>query len=103
MMTSQKALALLLFSLLLDACGKSSPPPAPAPIAALPRPAEVPAEGVLTLATPADVARAAAFAADPAIQKAINDYIATAHLTGPTKPLESRRRPARRRLRAPLD
>lgn len=72
----------------LSACDKPSPPPVPPPATTVApyRPAEVPAEGVLTLATPADIARAPAFVSNPAIQKAIKDFIATDHLYKPTDP-----------------
>ncbi len=61
-------------AIFLVACARS--PAAPRAATASSRPAEVPAAGVLTLATEEDMKEAAKFGADPLIQTAINDYLA---------------------------
>ncbi|HEX2224815.1 MAG TPA: hypothetical protein VHN15_11475 [Thermoanaerobaculia bacterium] len=45
------------------------------PPASSPRPAEIPAEDLLTLATTADMAAAHEAASDPAIEKAVREYL----------------------------
>jgi len=62
-------------ALLVGACDKPKPAwqyPTPSPAT---RPAAVPSPDVLTLATEADVAAAAKAASDPAISKAVAEYL----------------------------
>jgi hypothetical protein len=62
-----------IMALFLSGCAGA---PTTTPGATPARPDEVPAEGVLTLATTADIDRATACSGDAAIQSAVNDYLA---------------------------
>jgi hypothetical protein len=72
-MSGQSLLLLLLMAMTVAGCGRQATEPAAATQST--RPAEIPAPGVLTLATRADMDAAAGIASDPAIQKAIGDRV----------------------------